>query len=361
MSSVAVASRPRRPCSCLIRGLAAALVALAAPVAAQTPETAWTATLTVKDLGSDVLGCSNSVTGANCSTTTVLSDDDLTYDSTTYAVTLLQLDSGDLEIRFDTDLAGAGEELVLNVDGAAFSFKYPWDFHDDGRGWIETGLSWTVGDTVQLSLTVPQVVDICDRTAEVADAILEWSGQADCAAVTDADLASVEELYLRDVGLTSLSAGDFSGLTNINLKELGLVDNSLTSLPAGIFSDLQNVESLDLSGNNLATLPVGVFDGMDNLGILTLTGNELSSLPDGLFDSTPNLVRLLLKENALTSLPPGLFDGTKLFSIILSSNEIASLPPSLFGDLPSLSTFDFRDNLLANLPARGESRFSALA
>ena len=43
-----------------------------------------------------------------------------------------------------------------------------------------------------------QTVDICDRTQQVRDAILEVLGAADCAAVDSSGLTSLQSLNLRD-------------------------------------------------------------------------------------------------------------------------------------------------------------------
>ena len=87
---------------------------------------------------------------------------------------------------------------------------------------------------------------ICDRTQQVQDGILNWlSGVSDCAEVTTTHLTTVTELTLESVGLTSLRADDFAGLTD--LKELRLTGNyQLLALPSGVFSGLAKLETLDL-------------------------------------------------------------------------------------------------------------------
>ena len=90
---------------------------------------------------------------------------------------------------------------------------------------------------------------ICDRTQQVQDGILNWlSGVSDCAEVTTTHLTTVTELTLESVGLTSLRADDFAGLTD--LKELRLTSNKqLWALPSGVFSGLAKLETLDLYNN----------------------------------------------------------------------------------------------------------------
>ena len=62
-----------------------------------------------------------------------------------------------------------------------------------------------------------EAAGICDRTVQVREAILNQIAGADsCSAVTDADLAAVTgTLDLEHAGLSSLQAGDFSGLAGL--------------------------------------------------------------------------------------------------------------------------------------------------
>ena len=128
----------------------AALVAL--PLQAQAQTTVWSATLTVRNLGSSTHGCSNSVATSFCSNQ--LNDDDFTHDSTDYAVYFIFLRSnGNLEIDFDTDLTTATQGLTLNVDGTAFAFEDADSKSAQFRRWNSTALSWSALDSVPLTLT----------------------------------------------------------------------------------------------------------------------------------------------------------------------------------------------------------------
>ena len=128
-------------------------VLLAAPTAAQAQIEVWSGTLTVRD-SSGTLGCSNSALDDFCRVH--LSDDDFTHDSTDYAIVTVWLKTnGQLQIITDIALTGATRALTLNVDGTAFAFK---DANLKGlntRTWNNSGLSWTAGDTVSLTLTEP--------------------------------------------------------------------------------------------------------------------------------------------------------------------------------------------------------------
>ena len=79
----------------------------------------WTATLTPADLGRRTLGCDNSSRNFmdRCSTSTVLSDDDFTHDSTEYTVTALTLRGRRLTLTVDEDITTATNALSLVLDG----------------------------------------------------------------------------------------------------------------------------------------------------------------------------------------------------------------------------------------------------
>ena len=196
----------------------------------------------------------------------------------------------------------------------------------------------------------PTIVNICDRTPQVRDAILaNLRDVSDCAAVTDSDLNRVRRLPLYYEEITALQAGDFQGLAN--LERLYLDGNSLTELPDGVFNGLSNLEWLDLYGNSLTELPDGVFDGLSNLEYLYLDGNSLSELPDGVFNGLSNLEWLYLGSNDLTTLPDGVFGGlSNLEYLYLDGNSLSELPDGVFGGLSSLGTLDLRENDLTGLP-----------
>ena len=106
-----------------------------------------------------------------------------------------------------------------------------------------------------VSVTVP-VTGVCARTEEVRDAIVAAvSGKTACADITTTDLAGITTLSVTNEStLTTLKAGDFTGLTN--LTTLTLSNNALSSLPVGVFDDLTVLTTLNLKGNgSLACLP----------------------------------------------------------------------------------------------------------
>ena len=157
--------RPRDNAATLLRGAraclallaAAALLALAAPAPAQAQTEVWTATLTPRDLSSGILGCSNGVDTARCSSTSVLSEDSFNYDSTDYNITELFVRSnGQLEFIVDADLTTTtvadltlvvgSTSLVLSGGTASGTVKLIFS---------SSGVSLTAGTDITVKLTAP--------------------------------------------------------------------------------------------------------------------------------------------------------------------------------------------------------------
>ena len=142
--------------------LAAALVALAVlfapgaqPAQAQS-KTVWSATLTVGNILTNTLvGCDD----GNLDCSTVLTDDSFSYGGTTYRVTEFQLRLSDGDLGFGLDKVFELDHLSLIVDGETFPLATAQVDGNvntgDARVWDNTGLSWAVGDTVEVSLTEP--------------------------------------------------------------------------------------------------------------------------------------------------------------------------------------------------------------
>ena len=148
--------------------LVLAAVAFGAPEQAQAQVNVWSGTLTVHDPGVSGagLGCHNAsaATADWCSRTSALSDDDFTVDSSSSAFTWIALNSsGRLKLQF-TPLASRLRGLTFHVGNSAFSFLSADEIEDfstvSEREWNNTGLSWSVGDTVSLSLTIPSTTGV---------------------------------------------------------------------------------------------------------------------------------------------------------------------------------------------------------
>ena len=199
--------------------------------------------------------------------------------------------------------------------------------------------------------------NVCERTPQVRDQIVQVTGVARCDAVTERHLASISALDLGWQAVAALHEGDFAGLTSLGSLDLG--ENDLTALPKGTFAGLSNLESLDLYGNNLTALPDGTFAGLAALVSLDLRGNDLTTLPNGTFAGLSNLESLYLAANDLTALPEGVFGGLpSLQSLDLAGNDLTKLPERAFAGLAGLQSLSLSGNNLNTLP---DGVFGALA
>ena len=122
--------------------------------AAQTD--VWSATLTPADF-SGSLGCNNAsaIATSKCSTATVLSDDDFTYDSTDYSVTVLFLTATAFTLTVDTDITAATNALTVVVGGTSLAFADAGSQTARTRTWFNPSFSWTAGTAVSIRITGP--------------------------------------------------------------------------------------------------------------------------------------------------------------------------------------------------------------
>ena len=214
------------------------------------------------------------------------------------------------------------------------------------------------GSTHTVTISAPSG-GICDRTSQVRDKLLELTGVAGCGNVTSTHLEGVTSLIVSQSSISSLKAGDFSGLTK--LTHLKLDNNSLTSLPTGIFSGLSSLQELDLRSNSLSSLPEGIFNNLSTLQFLFLFNNRLGALPEGIFSGLSNLIRVGLSGNSLSTLPTSVFSGlSNLTTLHLSSNSLTSLPASIFRGLSKLEELDFASNPLTAIPVTVFSGLNSL-
>ena len=261
----------------------------------------------------------------------------LSAEGGTLSATTVVIGGGDTESADVTVTPEGAGAVTVSVDSAAFP----------DAGTVHDGIQTGVGESLTLEAAAS---GICDRTAQVRDAILDkLPDTSDCALVTETDLSYLQgSLDLNNSDITTLKSGDFEGLSR--LIGIKLRRNNLSALPDGVFDDLGNLTVLYLDANHLSELPAGVFDDLTNLFYLNLGQNGLSELPAGVFDELSNLVHLYLSfnnnpnpavypENTLDEddLPAGAFGNlSKLRKLDLSDNNLSVLPDGWFTGLTSL-------------------------
>ena len=271
----------------------------------------------------------------------------------------------------DADISDTLTYSLSGPDAAAFSIvSTTGQLQTKAALDYETKTSYTVTvtvsdgnsgtDSITVTINVTDVTEatidppLSQRTPQVRDAIVAAvSGVNNANDVTLAHLAAITKLELSwNVSrekIISLKAGDFSGLTS--LEVLWLSHNSLTNLPEGIFDELSSLEVIDLLYNNINSIPSNMFKGLTSLKRLDLQGNRLTSLSTEWFDDLSSLETLSFKGNSLTELPTNVFDKlTSLKSLDLSSNSLTSLPTDIFDELSTLTHLHLRNTSLTSLP-----------
>ena len=248
----------------------------------------------------------------------------LSAEGGTLSATTVVIGGGDTESAVLTVTPEGAGAVTVSVDSAAFP----------DAGTVHDGIQTGVGG----SLTLETVASgICDRTAQVRDAILaRLDNVSDCANVTDTDLSYLLlTLDLENSGITTLKSGDFDGLSRLN--GINMSRNNLSALPDGVFDGLSRLQIINMNHNNLSALPDGVFDDLSRLFSIKLRRNNLSTLPDGVFSDLGDLQVLYLDANHLSELPAGVFDDlTNLFYLNLGQNGLSELPAGVFDELSNL-------------------------
>ena len=208
----------------------------------------------------------------------------------------------------------------------------------------------SVGAPQSKNIVPRATANICNRTPEVRDALLESiAGGVTCSTVTDAQLADVNRLEVDGYSSASIVPSDFVGLTSLSTLQIGNSEQ-LASVPARAFAGLDSLTTLNLRNNRLRVLDVGAFNVLPELTRLYLTNNALTWLPTDVFDGLSNLLRLDLNENGLSSLQQGTFEGlTKLETLRLTQNDLTSLEPGTFDGLSSLQSLSLQYNKLSSL------------
>ncbi len=191
---------------------------------------------------------------------------------------------------------------------------------------------------------------VCDRTAQVRDAIVAAVSVSTCGDVTEVHLAAIDSLRVVGTSLSELQADDFSGLTA--LTWLNLRGNQLTSLPDRIFDSLTALTWLNLGNNHLSTIPPEL-GNLSNLTYLHLGRNQLSGEIPVTLGNLNSLTYLSLGGNQLLGEIPAALGGlNSLTYLSLSDNELSGEIPSELGNLSRITSLYLSGNQLrGEIPA----------
>ncbi len=183
----------------------------------------------------------------------------------------------------------------------------------DGNGGSDS-ISVTINVT---NIDETPITPLSERTPLVRDAIVRAAGVNSAADVTAAHLAAITSLDLQYTGITSVKAGDFSGLTALT--------------------------ALRLRGNNVIS-DISALEGLTNLTFLELSYNFISDI--SVLEHLTELTTLDLNNNAISDVS-ALEDLTKLTTLDLSNNTISDM--SVLEDLTKLTTLDLGNNTISDI------------
>ena len=207
-------------------------------------------------------------------------------------------------------------------------------------------------DTGTLVVLPGTVTAVCDRTADVRDAIVAAVTEVSaCVDVTAAHLSGITELDFSGGSLTALTlqSGDFSGLSG--LQTLNLKSITLSSPPADLFDGLIALKKLNLQNTGLTGVSADLFDGLSSLEELILEKNQLDGIATDVFSGLASLTHLNLRKTRLSSVPSGLFGGlSQLQELKLRGNRLTTLPADVFSGLTALQTLNLTNNQLSAIP-----------
>ena len=193
------------------------------------PATLWSATLNVADKTTTEAGCDNDKSGAECSTESVLTDDDFIVGATTWSVTavLSQKVTGALSMKFDRDARTALDSYSVCIGARALPFSTA--THTGGSAWAE----WdgAAADQHWFAGRDPVLVRISE----------------DCSVSYDADLS----------GLTAKQQTSETAVTGTALALSPAFSGATTAYTASVANNVTNVRLTPTVNDPDATVKVG--------------------------------------------------------------------------------------------------------
>lgn len=269
-------NRPRF--TVFLRALALLLALLT--VTQTQAQSVWSATLTVADIYGKRLGClTGSYSWFACSTTSVLSDNDFTYGGADYEVERVLLVGDNLVLRLNkaipSDMKAA---LTLNVDSSQFALKDDFYIASDIQvSWLNSGLNWSGGDKVSLSLIVTPPPRPTVSLSASPNPVLEGSN-ATLTATLSQTLSSADVTIPLTVTADSAESEDYRTASSVTIPR-GQLEASI-----GFVTNQDDDEEDETVTIELGTLPTTVTVGTPSSVAITIRDDDQFALS---LDATP--------------------------------------------------------------------------
>ena len=169
----------------------------APPASAQT--TIWSATLTPISIQA-VVGCHNSVGTAAGKCSGALTVDNFEHNGVSYSILQIHVATGSparLQLGLDNTISDSLKTATLRVGNTDFALSAgTLSANDKVISWRNSGLSWTSGQQVSLSLTAPSQTLSVDATPACGSAVTDTSVQPSYSVVlTPAPAADTDTQY----------------------------------------------------------------------------------------------------------------------------------------------------------------------
>ena len=210
----------------------------------------------------------------------------------------------------------------------------------DSKGLINSVLvTINVTDVTEVTTINPP---LSERTPQVRDGIVAAAGADSVGDVTATHLAAITFLDLSSKSISSLKAGDFSGLTSLTTLELSY-NYSISDI--SVLENLTALTTLGLNSNSLSDI-----SALENLTALTTLGLNNNSLSDiSALENLTALTKLSLSSNSLSDIS-ALENLTALTSLGLGRNRKIS-DISALENLTALRYLDLSYNRISDISA----------
>ncbi len=296
--------------------------------------TLWSATLTVVDIGTDGLGCAGGAVALTCTDgDNGLTESKPVIDGAFATIVKVALNNGTLTVGFSIAPSTKLKLYSFHVGTTAFALS---SATISGRElvWSNTGLTWTEGNAVSVSLRLPQSVTLPEppsvSLSAVPSTVTEGQSVTITATLSAALTANADVVIpLTLTAGSGTDSGDYGTLASITIPSGQTTGTGTitTTRDANVGTKTFTV--------SLGNLPATVTAGSPNLVTITITEAGAPATPTVSLSVTPNPVREGNSVTVTLTLSPPLTTGDASIPIILTAGS--GIETGDYGTLSSIT------------------------